>query len=780
MKKILLVLGTLALFGCAGQEALKDSQSMIQSGNEEQGLARLEEAMKANPNDVEIRNYYLRHKAVAVQRYLQAGDNARAAGYTDHAEAAYQRAQRFDPANANAQAGLEAVARDRASAALVKEAEEALSRQPEVALAKAQEVLKTNPSQRDARAIVRKVEEQRVRADATSPQLAAALKNTITIELKDAPVRTVFELISKRAGLNFVYDRDVPPDLRVTVFVQDTTIEEVIRFVLVTSQLERRVLNPNTVLIYPNSPAKTQAYRELTVKSFYLANADAKQTANMLRSLVKTRDLYVDEKLNMIVVRDTPEAVRMAEKLIANQDLGEAEVMLEVEVLEVGHNQLTQAGVQWPGQVSLGVMGAVGIAGQLTGTEAKNLNSGLFRLNVGDPLVALNLRQQAGRTNVLANPRIRVKSKEKARIHIGDKVPVITTTAGATGFVSESVNYLDVGLKLEVEPAGEPRGRRRHQDRPGGEQHLAGGEDRRRHRRLPGRHAQRQHHAAPARRRDPGARRPDQRRGPPQRQPGAGRLAPAADRPPVLQQQRHGEQDRDRAADHAARDPQHRAPGRAPGGVQLRHRARDRRAARRRARAAAPARAAEPRRRKRPTAGRRPTRSSSSHRSRSQAVKGFTLIELLIVVAIVALLASIAAPLAELGSSAARSRSCATRCARSARRSTPTSAPPTRAGSRTRPTPPAIPPTLAPLVEGVAKQDKPAGRASSTSCAAFRRTRSPARNGACAATPARPTRPAAGQGRLRRLLAQRRHRPEQRSVQRVVGNERKPGLRWSS
>jgi general secretion pathway protein D len=453
MKKLLIILGALVLFGCAGQEALKDGQSMIQAGNEEQGLARLEEAAKANPNDVEIRNAYLRHKAVAVQRYLQAGDNARAAGYVDQAEAAYQRAQRFDPANANAQAGLDAVARDRASAALVKEAEEAFrsGNQP-AALAKAQEVLKTNPSQRDARAIVRKVEEQKVKAEAMSPQLSAALKNTITIELKDAPVRTVFELISKRAGLNFVYDRDVSPDARVTVFVRDTTIEEVIRFVLVTSQLERRVLNPNTVLIYPSTPAKTQAYRELTVKSFYLANADVRQTANMVRQLVKTRDLYVDEKLNLLVIRDTPEAVRMAEKLIANQDLGEAEVMLEVEVLEVGHNQLTQAGVQWPGQVSLGVTGAAGIAGQLTGTEAKNLSSGMFRVNVGDPLVALNLRQQAGRTAVLANPRIRVKSKEKARIHIGDKVPVITTTAGSTGFVSESVNYLDVGLKLEVEP----------------------------------------------------------------------------------------------------------------------------------------------------------------------------------------------------------------------------------------------------------------------------------------------------------------------------------------
>ncbi|MGH8732476.1 MAG: secretin N-terminal domain-containing protein, partial [Burkholderiales bacterium] len=388
-----------------------------------------------------------------MQRYLQAGDNFRASGQIDGAEAAYQRAQRLDPANNNAQAGLDALARDRASLSVVKEADDAFKKgDMDTALERAQEALKVNPSQREARAIVRRVEEQKLRADATSPQLAAALKNTITIELRDAPVRTVFELISKRSGLNFVYDRDVPADARVTVFVKDTTIEEVMRFVLVTSQLERRTLNPNTVLIYPNTPAKSQAYRELTVKSFYLANADVKQTAQMVRSLVKTRDLFVDEKLNLLVVRDTPEAIRMVEKLIASQDLGEAEVMLEVEVMEVGHNQLAQIGVQWPSSAGLSVIGAAGVPGQVTGTEAKNLNSGNFRLNVTDPLIALNLRQQAGRTNVLANPRIRVKSKEKARIHIGDKVPVITTTAGATGFVSESVNYLDVGLKLEVEP----------------------------------------------------------------------------------------------------------------------------------------------------------------------------------------------------------------------------------------------------------------------------------------------------------------------------------------
>jgi len=206
------------------------------------------------------------------------------------------------------------------------------------------------------------------------------------------------------------------------------------------------------VLIYPNTPQKSRDYKDLVVKSFYLANADVKQTATMVRQLVKTRDLFVDEKLNLLVVRDTPEAVRIVEKLVASQDLAEPEVMLEVEVMEVSHNTLTSLGIQWPGQVAAGIVGAGAVPGQITGKELLGFNSGLVRITVPDPLIALNLRQQPGRTNILANPRIRVKSREKARIHIGDRVPVITTTAGATGFVSESINYLDVGLKLEVEP----------------------------------------------------------------------------------------------------------------------------------------------------------------------------------------------------------------------------------------------------------------------------------------------------------------------------------------
>jgi general secretion pathway protein D len=153
------------------------------------------------------------------------------------------------------------------------------------------------------------------------------------------------------------------------------------------------------------------------------------------------------------VIKDTPDAVRLAERLIATQDLAEPEVMLQVEVLEMSTTRLLELGIKFPDSVAWSLVGAAGIPGVVSLPEWLNRGSELVQLRFTDPLFLVSFLQQDGSTNVLANPRIRVKNKEKARVHIGDRVPVITTTAAATGgFVSESVSYLDVGLKLEVEP----------------------------------------------------------------------------------------------------------------------------------------------------------------------------------------------------------------------------------------------------------------------------------------------------------------------------------------
>jgi len=448
------LVAVLALAGCATTNpAFMEGRTLIESGNIEQGLARVEEATRAEPGNQEYRTYYYRQRDLAVQRLLTLAETARGTQSLDAAEAAYRRVLALDAGNARATAGIQAIEIERRHRSVLTEAETLLKQgNADAAHAKAREVLAEYAGNREAQALLRRIEQQSMKAATATPQLSATLRKPITLEFRDAPLRAVFELISKHTGLNFIFDRDVKPDARTTVFVKDTTIDDVIRFVLVTNQLERKVLNETTLLIYPNTPAKTRDYKELVVKSFYLANADVKNTANMIKALVKTRDVYVDEKLNLLVIRDTPEAIRIAERLVANQDLAEPEVMLEVEVMEVGTTLLSELGIRWPDQISASLIGAAGVPGQITLPEWQNRNSGLVRLSVTDPFLIVNLKNQNGRTNILANPRIRVKNKEKARVHIGDKVPVITTTAAGTGFVSESVNYLDVGLKLEVEP----------------------------------------------------------------------------------------------------------------------------------------------------------------------------------------------------------------------------------------------------------------------------------------------------------------------------------------
>lgn len=443
----------LVLAGCAGELAYRRGQNLIEEGKVAEGISELERATKEAPADLKFRSAYYRQRESQVNRILAQADAQRAGGQFEAADEAYHRALDILPDYPRAVAGLEANRMARAQSLQVEQAEALLDKgDAEGALAALRTVLVENPKHQRARELQRRAEEKKGQEGTMSATLRSSLKMPLTLELRDASLKAVLEIISRTANINFILDRDVRTDVKTTVFVKNVTIEDVLRFVLVVNQLEKKVLNDNSLLIYPNTAAKSKDYVDLAMRSFYLANADAKQTVNMIKALVKTKDIYVDEKLNMIVVRDTPEAIRMVERLLALQDKPEPEVTLAVEVLEISSARLQEIGIRYPGQVSASVSGAAGIPGQLTLNEFHHRNSDMVTLNGSDPLLVLNLRAQDGDSKLLANPRIRVKNREKAKIHIGDRVPVITSTATSTGFVSETVNYLDVGLKLDVEP----------------------------------------------------------------------------------------------------------------------------------------------------------------------------------------------------------------------------------------------------------------------------------------------------------------------------------------
>lgn len=438
--------------GCAASQAFRQGTELLSEGKAEQGLAKLEEAVKLEPRNAEYRIALAVQRASVVSGLISTGEAARREGRITEAERAFRQVLAIDTNNAMARQGLDALIAERRHRAVVAEAEGLLKKGSEADLAEALDrlrpVLSENPNQKEALNLKARVDEARAKFARPEAKLAVAYRKPITLEFRDAPLRSVFDVISKVSGLNFFFDRDIRPDLKATVLAKNTSIEDAVRLLLVTNQLEQKVLNENSILIYPNTPQKLKDYQALVVRSFYLTNADVKAVSNTIKTLVKTKDLVVDERLGIIMMRDTPEAVRMAERIVALQDLSDPEVILEVEVMEIKRSRLMELGIQWPSQITLSRLDVAGTPLTLSGL--KDLRASDIKASAGNAFINVRKEDQDG--NVLTNPRIRVRNKEKAKVLIGDRVPVITTTSTSTGFVSESVNYVDVGLKLEVEP----------------------------------------------------------------------------------------------------------------------------------------------------------------------------------------------------------------------------------------------------------------------------------------------------------------------------------------
>lgn len=439
------------LSGCAAQMAYRDGNELIAKDQIEAGLAKYREAAQADPGNAQYRAALVNARDRAAQRLLEVAERDAAEGRTAQAEQGYRRVLGLDPQNERAIAGLRGLERGVRHERLLEAAAQHISKNEyELARQKLNAVLAETPDHARARTMLREVSEKTA-PPAVESGLAKTYKQPISIEFRDAPLKQVFEVIARRSGLNFVFDKDVKTDQKTTVLLKNSTVESAIYFLLLTNQLEQQVMDANTILIYPNVAAKQKEYQEMTVKTFFLANAEAKLVANTLKTILKSRDVVVDEKLNLLIVRDNPEAIRLAERLITLQDVPEAEVMLEVEILEVKRSRLMDLGVAWPTSLGFSPLSTSGGTG-ITIRDLNNLNQ--RTIGVSGVQMTLNANRNASDSNLLANPRIRVRNKQKAKIVIGDRLPVITATvsSGVGGFASDSVSYENVGLTLQAEP----------------------------------------------------------------------------------------------------------------------------------------------------------------------------------------------------------------------------------------------------------------------------------------------------------------------------------------
>jgi general secretion pathway protein D len=450
-----ILLSSALLWGCAATQLHRHGLADIERGDYEAGVAQLAEAVKQEPNNLTFKLDLTARREASIEKLISAGDALRGGGQLDAAVATYRRVLSIEPGNTPALRGIEGVEADRRHGAMVNEAAKAFDRKDyDAADAVLRSVLNEDAGFGPAQALAAKINLARGPVN-VAPRLKAHNNAKVSLQFRDAPTKMVFEVLARQTGINFILDKDVKSDAKTTIFVQEVPIEEAIDLVLSQNALARQILSSNMVMIYPNTPAKQKDYEEQIVHTFYLTNAVPKDVESLLKSMLGAKTLYVDERTNVVVMRDTPDAVRMAEKLVASVDVPEPEVLIEVEVLEIARSKLLNLGITPPGSFTASATslaaGATGGGLVLSDLSHQNANT----IQVSSVSLTANALQTMSHTNTLASPRIRARNKEKAKILIGSRVPVITSSTAllSNGTAnSSSVQYLDVGLTLEVQP----------------------------------------------------------------------------------------------------------------------------------------------------------------------------------------------------------------------------------------------------------------------------------------------------------------------------------------
>ena len=442
----------LLVAGCAENRIREESRKAMAGGQYQQAMSTLENGLRDYPESTSLRTSLLQARADAQMRLISQALSQRAAGQYDEATATLRQALELDPSNARVQALLSDMELERKGAADLAVAQKWVeARQPDRALRTLEQALKDNPRHGGLLDLQRRLLSEQRAAQVQALNGVLTESRPISLDFRDASLRTVLDVVTRHSGINFVLDRDVRADVRVTVLLRQAKVEDALDLITSSNQLAKKVIDSRTIVIYPNTSEKHREYQEQLVRVFNLSNSDPKGAAAFLKAMLKIREPFVDERSNLLALRDSPENIQLAERLLAVFDSAEPEVLLEVEVLEVAASRLNELGVKFPSSFSLTPLPPVGsdslTLGNLDGIGRDRIGVGFNPNNL-----LVNLRREVGDTSTLANPKLRVRNKEKAKILIGDKIPIVSTTTGTGGFVSENISYLDVGLKLDVEP----------------------------------------------------------------------------------------------------------------------------------------------------------------------------------------------------------------------------------------------------------------------------------------------------------------------------------------
>ena len=429
MKKTALILVLAFAAGACATLSQEYRQGAKAEMNQQYDLAvkYYQEAALQNPKESVYRLALVRARVSASLFYLQMARSLAAQGKKDEAESVYKKSLFFDPQNRPAADELRA--------------------------------LIAPPPKADKAAVERL--EGPVRLKGSGEPLNLSFRT-------DVSLRSIFQTLGRVASVNFLYD-DTFRDTSLAIDLTGKDLQQAINFLCVASKNFSRTIDERTVIIVPDNVQKRMQYELNAIRTFYLSNIDANDVQMRLTQMVKTMykvpAIQVDKNLNSVTVRDTPQAVALAEKLLRAWDKPKAEVIIDVEIMEVSRIRMKKLGID----LSSGILGI-----QLNPADGSMTDDGYFRLQdsqgvkfdfgnlanyqVTVPAAVAQFLGTDSDTKIIAQPKIRGLGGEKMEYVVGQKVPIVKGSFGAIaagGLQTQPViNYdlQDIGITIKMTP----------------------------------------------------------------------------------------------------------------------------------------------------------------------------------------------------------------------------------------------------------------------------------------------------------------------------------------
>ena len=428
---LLLLALSVAIAGCAASAAMRAGQNADLARDYDRAIVEYTKALREDPDNRAAREGLEMAKVRSSLDHFSQGRRLEATGKLDEALVELQLAAELNPGN------------------------------PEIdeLLRNVRTQLRNKVASRDGKTELQTLVEKSRELMPAGQDLPTDIRMPDSMTFREANARDVFTALGKIADVNVIFDPQFRPQA-VSIDLRNTSFEEALKAVSTATRNFYRVTAQRTVTVIPDTAAKRQEYEEEIVRPFFLSNADLKETMDLLRVVIDARRVAPVTATNAIMIKDTPERVAAAGKIIAAIDKARPEVIIDVELLEVDRTRLKEFGLQLasPGDPPTGIDGVVSInRNPLTLADLGNLSqSDILLTNL--PSLYYRLLKQDTNTRALANPQLRTSEGIPAQARFGERVPVPVTIFSpiATGGVNQqpitSFNYENIGVNIDITP----------------------------------------------------------------------------------------------------------------------------------------------------------------------------------------------------------------------------------------------------------------------------------------------------------------------------------------